>query len=81
MSTSHTADDIAIIGLSFRLPTDVSSDDAFWNMLQAGRSASGHVPNERFSLERYWHPSADRHGAVSHPKTIMALPLTSAVHH
>ncbi|KAF3010994.1 putative PKS-like protein biosynthetic cluster [Curvularia kusanoi] len=68
MSTPHAADDIGIIGLSFRHPTDVSSDDSFWDMLQAGRSASGEVPNERFSLDRYWHPSADRHGACTTKK-------------
>jgi acyl transferase domain-containing protein len=67
MTTHGAPDDIAIVGLSFRLPTDISSDDAFWNMLQEGRSASGAVPNDRFSLERYWHPSPDRHGTVSLP--------------
>jgi acyl transferase domain-containing protein len=68
MTTHEAADDIAIVGLSFRLPTDISSDDAFWEMLQEGRSASGAVPDDRFSLERYWHPSPDRHGTVRRPK-------------
>jgi acyl transferase domain-containing protein len=64
---AHGEDDpIVIVGLSFRLPTDVSTDEGFWQMLQEGRSASGPVPNQRFSLERYWHPNADRHGSVSH---------------
>jgi acyl transferase domain-containing protein/NADPH:quinone reductase-like Zn-dependent oxidoreductase len=62
---AHGEDDpIVIVGLSFRLPTDVSTDEDFWQMLQEGRSASGPVPNQRFSLERYWHPNADRHGSV-----------------
>lgn len=69
MTIPEVADPIAIIGLSFRLPTDVASDDDFWQMLQQGRSASGEVPDERFSLERYWHPSADRHGVVRSPKS------------
>lgn len=64
MAVPEAADDIAVIGLSFRLPRDVCTDDEFWKMLQEGRSASGGVPNDRFSLERYWHPSPDRHGSV-----------------
>lgn len=65
MAASGTADPMAIVGLAFRLPSDVASDDEFWSMLQEGRSATGPVPNDRFSLDRYWHPNPDRHGACS----------------
>lgn len=54
------ADDIAIIGFSLRLPGEATSPENFWDMLQAGRSASGEFPPDRVNLAGHYHPDASR---------------------
>jgi acyl transferase domain-containing protein len=51
---------IAIIGLAARFPQDASCPTAFWDMLQAGRSAMTEVPSDRFNIDSFYHPDGDR---------------------
>lgn len=42
---------IAIIGMSVKFPQDATSPEAFWDMLEAGRSAASKVPVDRFNVD------------------------------
>ncbi|KAF2667284.1 polyketide synthase [Microthyrium microscopicum] len=56
--------DIAVIGMSCRFPGEAKSPDEFFEMLLHGRSAWSEIPNDRFDINSYWHPSHDRHGCM-----------------
>lgn len=56
--------DIAIIGLGCRYPGDAKSTDEFFEMLIDGRSGWSEVPQDRFNVNAFWHPSYDRHGSI-----------------
>jgi alkylation response protein AidB-like acyl-CoA dehydrogenase/3-oxoacyl-(acyl-carrier-protein) synthase/acyl carrier protein len=45
--------DIAIVGMSCRLPA-APNLDAFWHLLSEGRSAITEVPSERWDLDRFY---------------------------
>ena len=48
MTSTDTAEEgIAVIGMSCRFPGDVKDPDAFWELLQSGRSAITKVPASR----------------------------------
>lgn len=49
---------IAIIGMSCRFP-QADTAEAYWNLLEAGRSAIREIPAERWSLEGFYHPDPD----------------------
>ncbi|GKT79195.1 beta-ketoacyl synthase domain-containing protein [Colletotrichum tofieldiae] len=55
---------IAIVGVSARLPGDGDTPERFFDSLLAGRSARTEVPRERYNADAFWHPDADRSGAV-----------------
>jgi acyl transferase domain-containing protein len=55
---------IAVIGLDARLPGDGDTPERFYETLLAGRSARTKVPPERYNAEAFWHPDAERSGAV-----------------
>lgn len=55
---------IAIVGLSARLPGDGNTPERFFESLLAGRSARTEVPRERYNADAFWHPDAQRSGAV-----------------
>lgn len=42
---------LAIIGLSVKFPQDATTPEAFWEMLQEGRSAASRVPADRFNVD------------------------------
>jgi acyl transferase domain-containing protein len=54
---------IAIVGVGGRFPGDASSPDKLWEMLVQGRSALKDVPKERYDVDAYYHPHAERQGA------------------
>src|SRR4051794_23537606 len=71
--TSQTADvqgsgamrePIAITGIGCRFPGSANDADAFWTLLIEGRSAISEVPNERWSIDRYYHTDAGVAGAM-----------------
>lgn len=56
---------IAIIGVDARLPGDGDTAESFYESLLAGRSARSEIPPERFTIDSFWHPEAERSGSVS----------------
>lgn len=56
---------IAIIGVDARLPGDGDTAESFYESLLAGRSARSEIPPERFAIDSFWHPEAERSGSVS----------------
>ena len=64
MTGAQEGGDIAIIGLGCRYPGDARSTDEFFEMLLDGRSGWSEVPEDRFNVNAFWHPSYDRHGSI-----------------
>ncbi|KAK4225303.1 putative polyketide synthase [Podospora fimiseda] len=56
---------IAIVGMSCRLPGDVSTPGEFYRMLCRKRSGWSKVPKDRFSHEAYHHPNPDKKGTFN----------------
>ncbi|OTB16658.1 hypothetical protein K445DRAFT_21613 [Daldinia sp. EC12] len=56
---------IAIIGMSCRLPGDVSSPGDFWKLLTKGRSTWSKIPRDRFNQEAYNHPNPEKKGTIN----------------
>lgn len=54
---------VAIVGVSGRFPGDASSPDRLWELISQGRSALAEVPKERYNIDAFYHPSAERQGA------------------
>jgi acyl transferase domain-containing protein len=57
--------DIAIVGLSCRLPGGANDPDKLWTMLSEGRSAWSRVPEDRFNAESFYHPDPDVNGSIN----------------
>ncbi|KAI5860199.1 ketoacyl-synt-domain-containing protein [Durotheca rogersii] len=55
---------IAIVGMSCRLPGDVSSPGDFWKLLAKGRSAWSKIPRQRSHQEVYNHPGLEKEGNI-----------------
>ena len=56
---------IAIVGMSCRLPGDVSSPDDFWQLMSLSRSGWSEIPPERFTKEAYHHPNPAKKGTFN----------------
>ena len=56
---------IAIVGMSCRLPGDVSNPGEFYRMLCRKRSGWSAVPPERFNAKAYHHPNPDKKGCFN----------------
>jgi acyl transferase domain-containing protein len=56
---------IAVVGLDLKFPGDAASPESFYEMLLRGRSALSEIPSDRFNLDSFYHPDAERAGAVS----------------
>ena len=57
-------DAIAIIGQSFRLPGDVETDSALWEMLESGRNVMSEWPKSRSTIDTFYHPGPQRDNLV-----------------
>ena len=63
---------IAIVGLSARLPQDVVSTEAFWELIREGRRATTEIPSDRMNVQGFYHPDADRSDTVwSFPYSVL----------
>jgi len=49
--------DIAIIGMSCRLPGEITNADEFWAMLEKGTNCVTNVPTTRFSMDEIYSPT------------------------
>lgn len=56
---------IAIVGMACRLPGDAVNPDKLWDMCARKQSAWSEVPKDRFNIDAFYHPNADRNGCVS----------------
>jgi acyl transferase domain-containing protein len=59
-----SAEPIAIVGIGCRLPGDVNTPAAFWDLLRAGRSGIVEVPPERWDVRAYFDPRPDIPGKM-----------------
>ena len=57
-------DPIAVVGLALRFPQDATSPEAFWQMLLEGRSALTDVPPDRYHVDSFHNPSANKSGTA-----------------
>jgi hypothetical protein len=48
---------IAIVGMSCRLPGNISTPDEFWELCSRGRSGWSEIPKERFDAAAFQHPN------------------------
>ncbi|PHH91885.1 hypothetical protein CDD83_9906 [Cordyceps sp. RAO-2017] len=55
---------LAVIGLAFEFPQGATSDEAFWQMLYEGRSASTDFPRSRLDIDAFYHPDKDRPSSI-----------------
>jgi len=55
---------IAVIGLDLKFPGDAARPESFYRMLLKGRSALSEIPSDRYNLEAFYHPDAERAGTV-----------------
>lgn len=53
---------IAIVGVSCRVPGDITTTDEFWEMLIFGKNCMTDVPNSRFSMEGIYDSNRDAIG-------------------
>jgi acyl transferase domain-containing protein len=53
---------IAIVGVGGRFPGDASNPDKLWELLCHGGSAMTEVPKDRFNVDAFYHPQAERTG-------------------
>ncbi|KAF4124439.1 Acyl transferase domain in polyketide synthase (PKS) enzyme [Geosmithia morbida] len=60
-----TPEPIAIVGMSCRLPGDVSSLDDLWTLISRSRDGWTPIPKERFSAEAYYHPNPQKAGCFN----------------
>ncbi|ASR37317.1 hypothetical protein BAY61_22535 [Prauserella marina] len=58
----HDGGPVAIIGIGCRLPGGVTGTESLWRLLTSGTDAVGPVPEDRWDVERYYAPHAQRPG-------------------
>ena len=56
---------LAIIGMACRLPGEVTTPDALWDMCSRGRSTWSEIPKNRFNADAFRHPNPDRLGSFN----------------
>ncbi|KAF4538109.1 Polyketide synthase [Lasiodiplodia theobromae] len=56
---------VAIVGMSCRLPGDVSTLEEFWRLMSRARSGWSEIPADRFSKDAYWHPNPEKKGCFN----------------
>lgn len=60
---------IAVVGIGCRFPGDATSPDKLWKLISEGRSAHSAFPKDRFNIDAFYHPAAERQGTVSDQTT------------
>jgi acyl transferase domain-containing protein len=56
---------IAIVGMSCRLPGNVTTPDEFWELLSRARSGWSKIPKERFDDASFYHPNPGKSGCFN----------------
>ena len=63
-SDEDTSMPIAVIDIGGRFPGSASDPEKLWELLSQGRSALREVPKNRFNIDAFYHPHAERQGTV-----------------
>lgn len=56
---------IAIIGIGGRFPGEATNPDKLWDLICKGQSAMSEVPKDRFNIDAFYHPHAERQGTMN----------------
>ena len=56
---------IAIVGMSCRLPGNVTTPDEFWELCSRARSGWSEIPKERFDSGSFYHPNPGKGGCFN----------------
>ncbi|CAG8327922.1 unnamed protein product [Penicillium salamii] len=56
---------IAIVGIGGRFPGEATNPNRLWDMVSNGRSALTEVPKDRFNIDAFYHPHAERQGTMN----------------
>lgn len=54
--------DVAIIGMSCRLPGPANDLDSLWDFCERARYSAGPIPESRFNAAQYYHPDRTKKG-------------------
>jgi acyl transferase domain-containing protein len=63
---------VAIVGMAYEFSGGINNDEAFWDMLMAGRSTAGLVPKDRFTVSSFYHKDTNRLDTVS---SLLPMPV------
>ncbi len=61
----HAAMPIAVVGIGGRFPGDASDPEKLWNLMANGQSALTEIPKDRFNIDAFYHPDAERQGSMN----------------
>ena len=67
--SSPTQEPLAIVGIGCRMPGAANDPESFWKLLEEGRSGICEVPDDRWNIERYYHPDPAVPVKMSEPNT------------
>ena len=56
---------IAVVGMGCRFPGGADSPEAFWTLLQGGKSGIGEVPRDRWNIDAFYDPNPDIPGKMA----------------
>ncbi|KAL2864310.1 uncharacterized protein BJX67DRAFT_383970 [Aspergillus lucknowensis] len=70
MVASHP-EPIAVVGSGCRFPGSSSSPSRLWDLLEKPRDVSTEIPDERFELKGYYHPTGSHHGTTNVQRAYM----------
>ncbi|KAJ5087476.1 type I iterative polyketide synthase [Penicillium angulare] len=56
---------IAIVGMGCRFPGEASSPSKLWDLLHNPRDVVRDIPDSRFNLDRFYHPTGSHHGTTN----------------
>ncbi|TVY13419.1 Reducing polyketide synthase PKS2 [Lachnellula arida] len=56
---------IAIVGMSCRLPGNVTTPDEFWELCSRSRTGWSEIPKERFDNKSFFHPNPGKSGCLN----------------
>ncbi|KAJ6127372.1 hypothetical protein N7523_002984 [Penicillium sp. IBT 18751x] len=64
-SIENSPKPLAIVGLSFRLPEDAVTPEAFWEMIMSRRCAMTEFPQDRLNIDAHYRPVTERLDSLS----------------
>ncbi|KAI3032561.1 Zinc-binding dehydrogenase family protein [Aspergillus niger] len=56
---------IAIVGMGCRFPGEANTPSKLWDLLSDPRDIARDIPNSRFNLDRFYHPTGSHHGTTN----------------